>query len=230
MQYIETTEIRIASQPPGWALDVDLANNPTYPMRDRHLPEEKGYSWERPPLQPVDVEVLYSNERPNLPAVFGTSTPPSGLSGSLRRFAYRYGESSNLHWVPLVLADRVNVVEGVLSDIGHGRLPNVFKESGWGVQWRYERGRLLRKVGLMGLAGAAVAAPFVASRMMRRRQRASTDQLLGAPLCEADVPHVAGDVEAGEAPGAEWSPYHRGGAEMTVTKVPRDSEEPSFES
>jgi hypothetical protein len=233
MEYIETTEIRVATQPPGWALDVDLANNPTYPMRDRHLPEEKGYSWERPSQQPVEVEVLHSNERPNITAVFGTSSPPSGLSGMLRRFAYNYSESSNMHWVPLILADRVNMLEGIVSDVGHGRLPNVFEEAGWGVQWRYERGRLLRRIGMMGLLGVAVAAPFVVPRLLRSKPNASTDELLGAPLCAADVPYVAGDVEAGaQAPGmapaaapsvpnAEWASYEGAGAEMTVSRGPQ---------
>ncbi len=50
-------------------------------------------------MQPVNVEVLHSNERPHLTAVFGTSSPPSGLSGSIRRFAFRYSESSYGHWL-----------------------------------------------------------------------------------------------------------------------------------
>lgn len=116
----------------GWGVDADPKNDPTYPMKHRTDGEHAGYSWERPPQQPVNVEVLHSNERPNLPAVFGTSTPPSGLSGILRRFAFRYSESSYAHWLPLVLADRVNVVEGFLHDLAGGRVPNVFAERGWG--------------------------------------------------------------------------------------------------
>ena len=56
-------------------------------------------------LKSGDAEVLHSNERPNISAAFGTSTPPSGLSGALRRFAFRYSESSYAHWLPLMLAD-----------------------------------------------------------------------------------------------------------------------------
>lgn len=196
MEVIEMTEVRITTQPAGWGVDVDPANNPTYPMRDRSCPEERGYSWERPVQQPVDIEVLHSNERPDVTAVFGTSTPPSGLSGLIRRYAFRYSESMNMHWLPLVVADRVNMVEGLLSDLGHGRLPNVFKEAGWGAQWRYDRGRLLTKVGVMALVAGAVALPFVAPRMGRRQSRATTDELLGAPLSAADVPVVTGEVEA----------------------------------
>ena len=74
------------------------------------------------------VEVLHSNERPDLTSVFGTSTPPSGPSGSLRRLAFRYSESSYGHWLPLVLADRVSVVEGVVGDLKHGHVPNILAE------------------------------------------------------------------------------------------------------
>src|SRR4051794_32757819 len=66
----------------GWGIDADPENDPTYPMRQPRTDEEQnGYSWNRPTLQVVDREILHSIERPNLTAVFGTSTPPSGLSG-----------------------------------------------------------------------------------------------------------------------------------------------------
>jgi hypothetical protein len=96
----------------GWGIDANPDNDPTYPMKNRNNGEHAGYSWERPPQQPVNVEVLHSNERPNVSAAFGTSTPPAGLSGMIRRFAFRYSESSYGHWLPLMLADRVGVVEG----------------------------------------------------------------------------------------------------------------------
>src|SRR5919205_2085197 len=110
----------------GWGVEADPKNDPTYPMKDRNNGEHAGYSWERPPQQPIDVEILHSNERPNVTSVFGTSTPPSGLSGVLRRLAFAYSESSYGHWLPLMLADRVSVVEGVLQDLMHGRVPNIF--------------------------------------------------------------------------------------------------------
>src|SRR4028118_970488 len=107
----------------GWGIDADPENDPTYPMKPHRTDaEQTGYSWERPTLQPETVEVLQSNERPNLTAVFGTSTPPSGLSGMIRRYAFKYSEGSWGHWIPLLLADRVNVVEGVIDDIRHGHV------------------------------------------------------------------------------------------------------------
>jgi hypothetical protein len=140
---------------PGWGVDADPRNDPTYPMKRRTNAEHAGYTWERPPQQPVEVEVLHSNERPNLPAVFGTSRPPAGLSGVLRRFAFKYSESSYGHWLPLVLADRVGVVEGLLGDLARGHVPNVPAELGVRVEWRHNRKGLA--TGLL-LAGAVVAA------------------------------------------------------------------------
>ncbi len=130
----------------GWGVDADPQNDPTYPMKNRNDGEHAGYSWERPPQQPIAVKVLHSNERPNLTSVFGTSTPPSGLSGVIRRIAFRYSESSYGHWLPLVLADRVGVVEGVLGDLKNGHVPNVFSERGWKAEWKHNRISLVRRI------------------------------------------------------------------------------------
>lgn len=151
------------SQVKGWGVDADRGNDPTYPIKKRNDGEHEGYSWERPPQQPVDVEVLHSNERPNVSAVFGTSTPPAGLSGVIRRFAFKYSESSYGHWLPLMLADRVGVVEGYLEDLSRGHVPNVFAERGWKAEWQHNRKSLVTRVAVGAvLASAAVA--YLSSR------------------------------------------------------------------
>lgn len=145
------------SQIKGWGVDADPRNDPTYPMKQRNNGEHAGYSWERPPQQPESVEVLHSNERPNLSAVFGTSAPPAGLSGTLRRFAFKYSESSYAHWLPLMLADRVGVVEGVADDLAHGHLPNLLGELGAKAEWKHNRKQLVTRVLVAAaLVGAAV--------------------------------------------------------------------------
>jgi hypothetical protein len=142
----------------GWGVDADPKNDPTYPMKYRNNGEHAGYSWERPPQQPITIEVLHSNERPNVTTVFGTSTPPSELSGVIRRIAFGYSESSYGHWLPLMLADRVSVVEGILGDLKHGHVPNVFAERGWKAEWKHNRtslvGRILSRVVLVSAAVA----------------------------------------------------------------------------
>ncbi len=146
----------------GWGVDADPKNDPTYPMKRRN-DGEKGYSWERPPQQPIDIEVLRSIERPNVTATFGTSTPPSGLSGMIRRLAFKYSESSYGHWLPLMLADRVNVVEGILDDLKRGRVPNIFAELGWKAEWKHSRRSLVRRV-LVGAVVVSVAVAYLRSR------------------------------------------------------------------
>ena len=142
----------------GWGVDADPKNDPTYPMKHRNNGEHAGYRWQRPPQQPITTEILHSNERPNVTSVFGTSTPPSGLSGVIRRIAFRYSESSYGHWLPLMLADRVSVVEGVLGDLKQGRVPNVVAELGWKAEWKHNRTSLVRRILVrVVLVSAAVA-------------------------------------------------------------------------
>ena len=142
----------------GWGVDADPKNDPTYPMKKRLNGEHAGYSWERPPQQPNNVEVLHSSERPSVSATFGTSTPPSGLSGMIRRVAFRYSESSYGHWLPLMLADRVGVVEGVLEDLRRGRAPNIFAERGWKAEWKHNRKSVVTRVVVGAVLACAVLA------------------------------------------------------------------------
>jgi hypothetical protein len=135
----------------GWGVDADPKNEPTYPMKKYTGDDHKRLNWDRPALQPATVEVLHSNERPNLTAVFGTSAPPSGLSGSIRRFAFKYSENSYGHWLPLLLADRVNEVEGIIDDLKRGHVPNIFAEKGWAAEWKYNRKSVLQKAATVGI-------------------------------------------------------------------------------
>ena len=148
------------SQIEGWGVDADPKNDPTYPMKHRTDGEHAGYSWERPPQQPVTVEVLHSIERSDLTSAFGTSTPPSGLSGAIRRFAFRYSESSYGHWLPLMLADRVGVVEGFVEDFNHGRVPNVIAERGLRAEWEHNRTGLVRRALVRGVLVVAAVRYF----------------------------------------------------------------------
>ena len=141
----------------GWGIDADPKNDPTYPMKERTDEEIEGYTWERPPQQPENIEVLRSVERPNITAVFGTSVPPSGLSGMIRRAAFKKSESSYGRWLPLVLADRIGVYEGIIEDLFNGKFPNVIKERGWDSEWKYNRKNFVLKAA----AVAAVTATIV---------------------------------------------------------------------
>lgn len=147
----------------GWGIDADPQNDPTYPMKKRTNEEHEGYAWERPQQQPEDVEILKSVERPNLTAVFGTASPPQGLNGKIREFAFKYSESSYGRWLPLVLADRVGAVEGIIDDLKKGHVPNIFAERGWGAEWKYNKKSFLLKIAVTA-AVTAVAVTVISSK------------------------------------------------------------------
>lgn len=153
---------------PGWGVDADPNNDPTYPMRDQS--EDPGLTrhWERPPVQEPQVEILQSIEHVRQPAVIGTSTPPSGLSGALRRVAFRWSESNWLHWLMLMGADRINVVEGVIDDLVHARLPNIPGEMGIRSELRFNKRGLAKKAAVVAVASVLAVALF------RRRGSSAT--------------------------------------------------------
>jgi hypothetical protein len=130
---------------PGWGMDADRDNDPTYPIKRYTGDDHQRLNYERAPQQEVDIEVLQSIERPTITRVFGNSTPPKGVSGAIRRYAFKYSESNALHWMVLLMADRVNVVEGIISDLRRGILPNLWIEKGWRAEWRTNRSGVIRK-------------------------------------------------------------------------------------
>lgn len=152
---------------PGWGIDADSSNNPTHPMKRYTGADHNRLNYERSQQQSRTVEVLHSNERPAITRVFGTSVPPRGISGMLRRYAFRFSEGSAGHWLTLVLADRINVVEGLVDDLRQGIVPNVFAERGWNAAWRYDRKNTIKKVAI----GAAVTAAVVTFFVMRRERK-----------------------------------------------------------
>lgn len=100
----------------GWGVDLDRSNRPAVP-KERTPPRLEGLHWEQPEQQPQRVEVLVSRERPGITPVFGTSVPPSGMSGRMRRRAFQYTENDLRHWLVLMSADRMNVIEGRVDDL-----------------------------------------------------------------------------------------------------------------
>ena len=150
----------------GWGVDADSQNDPTYPYRDRSEDDHSG-TWQRPSLQEPGVEILQSVEHKQLPAVFGTATPPRWISGSMRRLAFRWSESNWAHWLLLMGADRVNMVEGLVEDVTQGKLPNIPKEMGVSAEWKHNKVGLAKKFTVVTLIGAA---SFALIRSARRKE------------------------------------------------------------
>jgi hypothetical protein len=112
---MDTTDTRY-SHIPGWGSDLPRENRPAVPME--RTPPRLEVPWsDPPPQQPRTVEVLKSVERPEHSRTFGTRLPPRGLSGMIRRAAFRRSENDVRHWFMLVAADRVNVAEGLCQDL-----------------------------------------------------------------------------------------------------------------
>lgn len=123
------------------------------PDDERAPADEIGRQW-------VETPVFTRKGLERLTPVVGTAQPPRGLSGPLRRAAYELPEHRFGHWGLLMLADRVDVLEG--------RLGSNF-------------GRALERIGLKGLtpgverhplpaaAGFLVAGVLVARALRGRR-------------------------------------------------------------
>lgn len=92
------------------AFDSSAEERPGVPMEQRPQPAP-GAHWDEPTRQHSDVPVLTHAARRDLTPVYGTAIPPRGLSGMLRRVAYRIPEERASHWMLLLLADRVDVAE-----------------------------------------------------------------------------------------------------------------------
>jgi len=130
----------------GWGVDADPENEPTYPIKKYTGDDHTRGKGPRPTLQIPPVEILKSTERPSLSAVFGTPLPPHGISGMLRRAAYKHSENMYRHWLMLLFADRIDAIGGRFSDLFHGRIFRSFSDRGLGVLARYKPGLFIRKL------------------------------------------------------------------------------------
>ena len=126
----ETTE-QLRARIPGWGADLDPADRPSVPRERFDL--ATGAHWDFPERQPEKWPRERSIEHKFLPPVFGTSCPPRGLSGAIRRYAYaKYSEGRAAHWLLLLAADRVDALEhsprrlptGLRSEFGNSRGKN----------------------------------------------------------------------------------------------------------
>ncbi len=115
---------------PGWGADLDPRDRPSVP-RERFDPGATGAHWEIPERQPEKWPRERSIEHKFLTPVFGTSCPPKGLSGAIRKYAYaKYSEGRAAHWLLLLFADRVDSKESLLRSFVSLRPDNPITETG----------------------------------------------------------------------------------------------------
>jgi hypothetical protein len=149
---------------PGWGSDLDHKNRPAIPM-ERTPPRFIHVQQGQPVQQAQTVEVFCSPERPGITPIFGTAQPPKWLSGAIRRLAYKLPENDLRHWLMLLAADRVNMVEGIVDDLRQGHVPNVLGEMGIRAELRHNPAGLVRKA----LIAGAVVGGIMALRNRHRR-------------------------------------------------------------
>ena len=152
---------------PGWGSDLEPSSRPGVP-RDKspHLGAERLYPASFPRQEPT-FTIHKSTEHGQLTPVFGTACPPHGLSGRLRDIAYRFSEGRLSRWLTLLVADRVDVVEGIASDLARGHVPNIPREMGLATEWRYNRAAFVRKTAIT--VGTATAIFMVWRAYSKRR-------------------------------------------------------------
>lgn len=177
------TSDQLRARIPGWGVDLDPADRPAVPRERTDL--TTGAHWDVPEQQPELWPRERSIEHGRLPPVFGTSTPPRGLSGALRKLAYRrWSEGRAAHWLVLLLADRVDAQESHLRSLLTLRPDNPVTQTGvlselrhQPVASRYRRGRadaghhLLDPVIVAGPWVVALAAGAVVVRRVVRLAR-----------------------------------------------------------
>lgn len=118
---------------PGWGADLDHADRPAYPKL-QYAPNTTGAHWEEPEQQPELAPRERSIEHARLTPVFGTTAPLRGLSGAVRRYAYRYSEARAAHWLLLLLGDRIDAIESHAASLLSRRPDNPVTQTGIGAE------------------------------------------------------------------------------------------------
>jgi hypothetical protein len=163
MQNRSKVDSNLSSRIPGWGADLSPENRPGVP-KEKKPPQGTGAHWKIPERQKPDVKIHKTVERRELTPVFGATCPPKGLSGLLRNFAYTLPEGNASHWISLLLADRIDVVETIIIDGMTFRAGNPISETGIGVELK-ERGPFTKRRRL-GILAALGIFGFMARKVM----------------------------------------------------------------
>ena len=115
----ETRE-QLRARIPGWGADLDPADRPSHPKLQ--YPADTGAHWDFPERQPGGEGRERSIEHAFVTPVFGTAQPLRGVSGAVRRYAYRrFSEGRLAHWLLLIVGDRVDAWGSHLRSFASGR-------------------------------------------------------------------------------------------------------------
>ncbi|KYG10313.1 hypothetical protein BE21_12805 [Sorangium cellulosum] len=97
---------------PYWGVDLCPEDRPGVPREAP--PHLLSYAhWIEPERQPVEGRVLRHPGLARPTPAFSAALPPRGASGALRRLAYEVPDHKVSHWLLLLIADRVDVLESL---------------------------------------------------------------------------------------------------------------------
>jgi hypothetical protein len=126
---VRRTSEELRATIPGWGVDLDPKDRPAVPKEN--FTRDTGAHWDFPERQVERAPRERSIEHQFLTPVFGTSAPTKGFSGALRKYAYSaFSEGQTAHWMLLVAADRIDVVESNVGSLLHGHPDNPITETG----------------------------------------------------------------------------------------------------
>lgn len=124
------TSGQLRARIPGWGADLDPKDRPAVP-KEQFEPHPYGAEWDFPDRQPEERPRERSIEHEFLTPVFGTSCPPHGVSGVIRKTAYqRYSEGRAAHWLLLIAADRIDALDSTLRSFASRHPDNPVTETG----------------------------------------------------------------------------------------------------
>ncbi|MDQ3031552.1 MAG: hypothetical protein M3Y87_03985 [Myxococcota bacterium] len=108
MDRIEEDQMIDTSHIIGHGADADPSKRPGIP---RETEPRMAPGAIEPERQQSYVRVLQDRANDTMPPVYGTAQPPKALSGAMRKLAYGYPAHWTRHWMLLLVADRVDVME-----------------------------------------------------------------------------------------------------------------------
>lgn len=125
----EVDRTALRARIPGWGADADPADRPSSPLERPEL--DSGARWDFPERQPVDPRRERSIEHAFLTPVYGTAQPLHGVSGAIRRLAYRrFSEGRAAHWLLLILGDRVEAAGAHVRSLATTQPDNPITQTG----------------------------------------------------------------------------------------------------
>jgi hypothetical protein len=92
------------------AVDAPKERRPGVPMARAAHPVANAH-WTKPDRQPVSEGVIKDAGRAEFTSTFGTGQKPRGVSGALRKAAYRIPDYRVRRWLMLLIADRIDALE-----------------------------------------------------------------------------------------------------------------------